>query len=90
MAYPPGGDPQEWSVVGHDDVWAGYLSEVRQGKVIVADARLTDVSQVGGRFKTEADAPTLGRILFHLLQEYARHMGQLDVVRELLDGSTGE
>ncbi|WP_279582065.1 mycothiol transferase [Fodinicola feengrottensis] len=71
-------------------MWAGYLSEVRQGKVIVADARLTDVSQVGGRFKTEADAPTLGRILFHLLQEYARHMGQLDVVRELLDGSTGE
>ena len=34
--------------------------------------------------------PSLGRILFHLLQEYARHVGQLDIARELIDGSTGE
>jgi hypothetical protein len=31
-----------------------------------------------------------GRILFHLLQEYARHVGQLDIARELIDGQTGE
>jgi hypothetical protein len=30
------------------------------------------------------------RCLLHLLQEYARHVGHLDVVRELLDGRTGE
>ncbi|MEE6309748.1 DUF664 domain-containing protein [Plantactinospora veratri] len=35
-------------------------------------------------------APTLGRILFHLFQEYARHGGQLDIARELLDGTVGE
>ncbi|MEU5940467.1 DUF664 domain-containing protein [Micromonospora sp. NPDC047548] len=35
-------------------------------------------------------APSLGRILFHLLQEYARHVGQLNVARQLLDGVTGE
>lgn len=34
--------------------------------------------------------PTLAWILLHVLQEYARHVGQLDVVRELLDGSVGE
>ncbi|HEX6935423.1 MAG TPA: DUF664 domain-containing protein, partial [Actinomycetes bacterium] len=34
--------------------------------------------------------PTLIRILFHLLQEYARHVGHLDIARELLDGTTGE
>jgi len=28
--------------------------------------------------------------LFHLLQEYARHAGHLDVVRELIDGKVGE
>jgi uncharacterized protein DUF664 len=28
--------------------------------------------------------------MFHMLQEYARHVGQLDVVRELADGVTGE
>ena len=28
--------------------------------------------------------------LFHLLQEYTRHVGHLDIVRELADGVTGE
>jgi len=28
--------------------------------------------------------------LFHLMQEYARHVGHLDVVRELMDGKVGE
>jgi hypothetical protein len=35
-------------------------------------------------------APTLEWVLFHLLQEYARHAGHLDIVRELVDGVTGE
>jgi hypothetical protein len=29
-------------------------------------------------------------VLFHMLREYARLVGQLDVVRELTDGVTGE
>jgi hypothetical protein len=36
------------------------------------------------------DPPTLERILFHLFQEYARHLGHLDIVVELADGPTGE
>ncbi len=34
--------------------------------------------------------PTLERILFHLLQEYARHLGHLDIVVELSGGPVGE
>ncbi|WP_373682266.1 MULTISPECIES: mycothiol transferase [Streptomyces] len=45
---------------------------------------------VAGRFQTPDQAPSLGRILFHLLQEYARHLGHLDIARELIDGETGE
>ena len=37
-----------------------------------------------------ADAATLERVLFHLLQEYARHAGHLDIVTELATGSSGE
>jgi GNAT superfamily N-acetyltransferase len=86
-AYPP----DEWVVTAPtDETWSTYRHEVEQGKTLIADAALDDVSRVGGRFRTEADAPSLSRILFHLLQEYARHVGQLDLVRELLDGSTGE
>jgi hypothetical protein len=32
----------------------------------------------------------LHRVLLHLVQEYARHLGHLDVVRELIDGQVGE
>jgi hypothetical protein len=42
----------------------------------------------GGRF--EADPPTLAWICLHVLQEYARHAGHLDVVVELAGGPTGE
>jgi hypothetical protein len=37
-----------------------------------------------------AEPPTLERILFHLVQEYARHVGHLDIVAELAGGPTGE
>jgi uncharacterized damage-inducible protein DinB len=37
-----------------------------------------------------AEPATLERVLFHLLQEYARHLGQLDVVVELITGATSD
>ncbi|MFD5070560.1 DUF664 domain-containing protein [Streptomyces sp. NPDC058369] len=57
---------------------------------LAAPAALSDKARLGGRFKTPDQAPSLGRILFHLLQEYARHAGHLDIARELIDGRTGE
>jgi hypothetical protein len=32
----------------------------------------------------------VGRLLVDVLQESARHLGHLDIVRELIDGATGE
>jgi len=35
-------------------------------------------------------APTSLRwIVFHLIEESARHVGHLDITRELIDGTTG-
>jgi hypothetical protein len=52
-----------------------------------------DLDQAGlaasGRWNGEPPA-TLERVLLHLLQEYARHCGHLDVVVELAGGPTGE
>jgi hypothetical protein len=50
---------------------------------------LADVGRPGERWDG-ADPATLERVLFHLLQEYARHAGHVDVVRELIDGRVGE
>ena len=55
---------------------------------MASQAELTERARLGGRFSS--DPPTLGWILAHLLQEYARHVGHLDVVRELIDGQIGE
>jgi DNA-binding PucR family transcriptional regulator len=35
-------------------------------------------------------APSLRWILLHMLEEYARHNGHADLLRESVDGSTGE
>jgi uncharacterized damage-inducible protein DinB len=93
LAYLPGGDAVEWSVPAEestDSVMSAYADEVRWSRSLAAGADLLQPARIGGRFKTAEHAPTLGRILFHLLQEYARHVGQLDVARELIDGATGE
>jgi len=59
-------------------------------RAIVEDHALTERAQTTGRFRDAESAPQLHWILLHLVQEYARHAGHLDIVRELVDGRTGE
>jgi hypothetical protein len=55
---------------------------------VLTSASLEDVAATGGRF--DSDPPDLRWICFHVLQEYARHAGHLDVVVELAGGHVGE
>lgn len=92
-AYLCDDDSAEWRIEDGEsttDVFAGYRAEREHGLRIVAGHGLDDQARVGGRFATAQQAPSLGRILFHLLQEYARHLGHLDMLRELINGVTGE
>ena len=59
-------------------------------RAIVEAHELTETARLGGRFRDAETAPQLQWVLLHLLQEYARHAGHLDIARELADGSTGE
>jgi uncharacterized damage-inducible protein DinB len=93
LAYPPGGGEAEWTVpvdTPTAEIMAAYRDEATATTSLAAAADLADKAGLGGRFRTPDQVPSLGRILFHLLQEYARHVGQLDVARELIDGTTGE
>lgn len=67
-----------------------FLDECARSRTIVASAGLQEQARGGGGFNPPDHHPALIWILFHVLQEYARHVGQLDVVRELADGATGE
>jgi hypothetical protein len=87
------GPDASWRV---PDGWTGeiaraeFAAQVTRSRQIVAGVPAGQRAATGGRFATAADAPTLGWILFHLLQEYARHAGHLDIARELADGAVGE
>ena len=57
---------------------------------IVEAHELTEQARPTGRFAGRGSTPQLQWILLHLMQEYARHAGHLDIARELVDGTTGE
>jgi uncharacterized damage-inducible protein DinB len=80
-------DPEgEWRVptgTRMADLLAGYAAESLQCDAVVTAARSLDVVSVQRNV-------SLRWILLHLIEESARHLGHIDVLREEADGSTGE
>jgi uncharacterized damage-inducible protein DinB len=90
----PWGDGRDgrWYVAADEslaELVAGLHAQAVRTRAIVESHDLADVGQPGGRWDGD-DPPALERILFHLLQEYARHVGHLDIVSELAGSRTGE
>jgi hypothetical protein len=52
----------------------------------IADLGLDDIATVPWWAQPRV---TLGRLMVHMVQEYGRHLGHVDIVRELLDGQAG-
>ncbi|WP_332662484.1 DinB family protein [Aeromicrobium sp.] len=73
-----------------DDLLTALAEGGRRTSEIVSTHDLLDHAASGGRFPDGEPTPTLIAILFHVMQEYARHLGHLDIVRELIDGTTGD
>lgn len=73
--------PAGWS---RDDVIAFYRNETAQVDRIFDAARSFDEHSSGAFRPT-----TLRWVIFHLIEETARHAGHMDITRELLDGRTG-
>ncbi len=92
------GDPwgdhrgERW-FVGPEETTEGVVaalgSQGARTRAVVEANDLEAVGQPGPRWDG-AEPATLERVLFHLLQEYARHLGHLDVVAELDGGPVGE
>ena len=90
----PWADRQDgrWHVAADEtlgDLVVALHAQAARTRAIVESHDLSDLGQPGERWDG-ADPPPLERILFHLLQEYARHVGHLDIVSELAGGETGE
>jgi uncharacterized damage-inducible protein DinB len=68
-----------------DDAWASWRREVA-----AADAWLADVGSLGERVLIDGDEVEVRDILVHMVEEYARHAGHADLLRECIDGRTGQ
>jgi uncharacterized damage-inducible protein DinB len=63
-----------------------YDAECKRSNEIVAGVSLDDVERAVVR---DSGAASTRYILCHMIEETARHLGHLDIIRELLDGATG-
>ncbi len=72
-----------------DDLLEALDAQAARSRTVVESHALDEVGRPGERW-AGGEPATLERVLFHLLQEYARHIGHLDIVRELIDGEVGE
>ena len=68
------------------EAFAAWQDEVAHARRIEAAAPSLDVTGVDGR---SGDEYSLRRVMLHLIQEYARHNGHADLIRERIDGVTG-
>jgi uncharacterized damage-inducible protein DinB len=72
-----------------DGLVAALAAQAERSRAVLEAHDLAEVGQPGERWDG-ADPPPLERICLHLLQEYARHVGHLDIVCEITTGRTGE
>jgi uncharacterized damage-inducible protein DinB len=88
-------DPDwEWHSAAEDSpeqLHALWQDAVARSRSLVADA-LADggLEQLARRTWPSGEAPSLRWILVHMIEEYARHNGHADLLRESVDGLTGE
>lgn len=88
-------DPDwDWHSAAHDspdqlrELWSASVKESRSR---LAEALTQgDVSQVARRTWPDGRAPSVRWIICHMIEEYARHNGHADLLREAIDGTTGE
>jgi uncharacterized damage-inducible protein DinB len=68
-----------------DDAFASWHRAVEQSRAVTARTELD------ATFEHDRDGTTSFRwVLTHMIEEYARHNGHADLLREAIDGATGE
>jgi len=88
-------DPDwDWRSAAEDSpeqLRALWQDAVVQSRSLVAEALAGGgLGQTAKRTWSDGRAPSLRWILCHLIEEYARHNGHADILRESIDGQTGE
>ena len=89
-------DPDwEWRTAAEDspeELFALWQRAVEQSRADVAEALGSGagLGQPAKRPLSDGRSPSLRWIVCHMIEEYARHNGHADLLRESVDGATGE
>jgi uncharacterized damage-inducible protein DinB len=88
-------DPDwEWHSAADDSpdhLRAMWRDAVARSRSLVAEAMADGgLDRLARRTSPDGEAPSLRWILLHMIEEYARHNGHADLLRESVDGLTGE
>lgn len=74
-----------------DELRALWQRSVEQARADVDDALASGgLDQLTVRKWPDGRAPSLRWLLVHMIEEYSRHNGHADLIRESIDGQTGE
>ena len=77
-----GVEPTEDAVV---DAWESWFREVTHARKVYAQ-----YDDLGQTFDYQGRQTEVRDIIVHMIEEYARHCGHADLLRECIDGRTGQ
>ena len=84
----------EWHTAAQDapeELFALWEAAVERSRSELAEALARGgLDQLAVRTWPDGTAPSLRWILVHMIEEYARHNGHADLLREVVDGEVGE
>jgi uncharacterized damage-inducible protein DinB len=84
-------DPDaDWRIEPHEtaeQIIAFYRQACAESRAIVDATEDLDAESASGRAGKKYN---LRRVLIHMIEETARHTGHADILRELIDGRTGQ
>ncbi len=83
----------EWNSAVNDspeelrELWGDFVARSRANvQRVIGDG----LDQLATRTWPTGESPSLRWIIVHMIEEYARHNGHADLLREAVDGETGE
>jgi hypothetical protein len=80
----PDADFNDVETAGVDEALATWTGECQRARAIVEAHQLDDTGRQGS-----GQAVSLRWILVHMIEEYSRHNGHADLLRERIDGEVG-
>jgi uncharacterized damage-inducible protein DinB len=86
----PDGDFDDVDAADAEADFATYEREVDAARAVLAARDLDDTFELTRRDGTGQVSIDVRALVLHMIEEYARHCGHADLIRERVDGATGD